>query len=356
VTAPAHPAELESLLAAYPLPATWRIETCLVDSTAVQGLSVEIVGVAAKASDGREALGSAGERGRRPFARAFFELAERIAILEALSSSSAPRSVLGPARAPSEPASTWSFPEASATASYRYSRSNGVAAGADWNLARSAARAELIERDRILRSWYGLIAPERVPLPEDVALGALSAHYEFLAYAFPERPENAVSKASGGVGRGKAELEVVAVFGFPREPSVPLISGSGAGPTRAAAWDRALGECLQRWAFLWGESIPEREPEFSPSPDYHQELFLWPAMHQRLRAWLDGAHLGCFPALSLAALEPERIGYLDLTGELPCELCVVRAVSDEALPLVFGRGHPAFCGDLPATLAVHPLA
>lgn len=336
------PPELISLLSAHPLPSSWQLVDCFVGATALDGLCVQVVGLVARSNDGREAIGSAGERNAVPFARAFFELMERVVVLETLSKRDVIHPLLDEDGVSVDAA--WKFPSAPADVSYRYARSNGVAAGSDWSGACAAARAELIERDRILRSWYGLSVPEPLPLPDEPALVSLAPYYDFALYGFPS------CSAAGD------QLHVLALFGFPRQSSAPLIAGSGAGETRVAAWQRAFGECLQRWAFLWDESIPDAEPTFAPTAEYHQELFLWPVMHDALRAWLAGEHASDCLRASIQRREEARMSFLNLGGGSSANLTVVQAVSTAALPLVFGRGHPDVIGELSAELAVHPIA
>ena len=36
----------------------------------------------------------------------------------------------------------------------------------------------------------------------------------------------------------------------------------------------------------WGEELPQELPDFAPTPDYHQELFLYPGSLARFRDWL----------------------------------------------------------------------
>lgn len=335
-------AELAALRASAPLPQGWDIAESLFEVTEVPGLSVAIAGLFARAADGREALGSAGARGSVPVARAYFELFERIAVLEALAEPRALYTVRGPEGQADSVGFAEVFPEPPPSACFKYSRSNGVAAGPSWSAACAAAAAELVERDRLLRAWYGEGQPARVALPEDEAFRALEPWYELQAYSFAPRTTL------------RAGLAVAAVYGFPKVAEAPLVFGSAAAATLPAALDGAKRECLQRWAFLWGQRIPSEAPSFATTADYHQELYLWPEMHARLRRFLAGGHVGLATLEGSLGADAGPSRFIDLS--LAAGPAVARAVARTALPLTFGRGHPLALGDLPESLSVHPIA
>jgi hypothetical protein len=336
--------ELEALQSSSPLPEGWRLSEPLFDAASVPGLRLDLVGLLARAEDGREALGSAGARDGLPVARAYFELFERIAVLDA---QARPRERYNAWRADGQRESlsfAEVFPQAPAGAAFQYSRSNGVAAGPTVLQACEAAAAELVERDRLLRAWYGQALPVRCSLPHDPAFSALEPWYEFEAYSFPSRiPRD-------------TEFSVAAIFGFPKLTDAPLVFGTAAGATQARSLSAALRECLQRWGFLWGERIPSAAPSFSPTADYHQEFFLWPAMHAAVRDFLSGAHSGLDRLCAIAERTEAPHRFVDLSP--PTGARVVRAVPGPGaeLPLTFGRGHPAARRALPESLCVHLIA
>jgi hypothetical protein len=120
-----------------------------------------------------------------------------------------------------------------------------------------------------------------------------------------------------------------------------------------AAEQRAVRETLQRLGFLWGEAIPDSEPEVQRTADYHQELYLWPPKQVTVRAWLGGAHLGRFGSFPPAARG--RAGFVDITPEhLGGRLRVAKMVTGVGLALTFGLGHPHVAGA--AVLGAHPIA
>lgn len=345
MSAQASHAELERLQAGCPLPSGWQLAPALIDVAEVPGLSLDLVGLLARAADGREALGSAGARGELPIARAYFELCERICVLEALAR---PRDRYSAQRADGTLESlTFDevFPVAPPGAAFQYSRSNGVAAGRTWAEACAAAAAELVERDRLLRAWYGQLLPVRCALPSDLAFRALETWYEFEAYSFPSY-----------FGADRCEPFVAAIFGFPKVADAPLVFGTAAASNSDDALRGALRECLQRWGFLWGERIPSEAPSFSPTADYHQEFFLWPAMHATVRDFLAGTHIRFAPQSVFGERKEVAHRFVDLSPATGVH--VARAVPGPGgeLPLTFGRGHPSVRVRLPESLRVHPIS
>lgn len=338
---PTLPEPVAELLDRHPLPGDFTVSECFVGSTELAELAVHVVGMIASSPDGRSVSGSAGERETVPFARAYFELFERAALLDAERAPGA-RTRLNAAGERLVGREPWAFPSVPGDASWRYARSNGVAVGRDFASAARAARAELVERDRLLCAWYGQTQPLRRELTADPAWGALSPWYELEAYEFPASDAD------------DSELSAAAVFGFPKVAEAPLIYGAAADWTLERAIRRAGAEALQRWAFLWGETIPDREPEFAPAADFHQELYLWPAMHARLRDWLAGSHRHSAPALAPRGPRREPPEFVEV-GSFP-ELMAVRAIPDRELPLVFGRGHPNAPHHGREPFLVHPIA
>lgn len=334
--------ELEALQKACPLPNGWELGEPLFDTGEVPGLCVKLVGLLARAEDGREALGSAGARDSLPVSRAYFELFERIAVLEALARPAVRYSACRDDGSSESLGFADVFPAAPPDAPFQYSRSNGVAAGRSWFEACASAHAELVERDRFLRAWYGELEPVRCALPNDPAFVALQDWYEFEAYSFPSRV------------RAVTALEVAAVFGFPKRAEAPLVFGSAASATPSLALAAALRECLQRWGFLWGERIPSEAPGFMPTADYHQEFYLWPATHRPLRSFLAGAHRGLAVLRSSPEGAPAGCRFVDLSPATGAR--VARAIPGAELPLTFGRGHPFAHPVLPESLCVHPIA
>jgi hypothetical protein len=277
-------------------------------------------------------------------ARAYYELLERTSVLEALECGVDDYLVRDhEGRAVGKVGRNDVFPRSPEEATLVYSRSNGVAVASSWPAACRAAALELVERDRVLRSWYGALRPRAVPLGVWQPPTRLWDAYELEAHAF-----DGVDAACSVAVRG--------VFAFPRRPDAPLTYGFAAGATEQQALGAAMRECLQRLAFLWGEPLPAEPPAFAPTAEYHQEFFLQRSMHEHIRRWLAGRLVDRTPDLGRPAKAfPDR--FVDLTPPaLAGRTHVVRALPGDELPLVFGRGHPKVSGVLPAELAIHPIA
>lgn len=336
---------LKRLLTEYPLGPRWETPSTFIECADVLGVRVQLAGLVARNTDGSEATGSAADPTRVPLRRAYWELVERATVWDAMCAREKTfelRDATGTVRACGNYDQV--FPESPPNARWTYSRSNGVAAGGTFSEACRFAFAELVERDRVLRSWFGHGRTKPVALPAHSMRDRLRTAYDFRAYLFPPGETRSVG----------SEFEAAAVFGFPIAPDVPLVFGTAASRSSRAALTRAWRECIQRLGFLWGEPIPTAAPDFARRAEYHQEFYLWPASHERLRAWLDGMHASQCHPLSTSPDLPAS--FVDLTpAHLKGRLHVVKAVGGDALPLVFGEGHPR----VPAAaqhLQVHPLA
>jgi len=334
---------LEELLRRYPLVGEWSRPTLYTETVGLGGLALNLCGLATE-SVGECVTGSAADLDEMPLLRAYFELVERTTLISAGREPSREfivKDVRG--HTVGHAPSCQIFPQSTDPAR-RFARSNGVAVGASWTTACRAAHWELIERDRVLRSWYGETRPCPLELPSRPWLTALEENYEFRAYAFPE---------ASGERHGTA----IGVFSFPRSEAHPLAYGFAADTTSARAFERAASECLQRLGFLWGEALPTEEPPAAPTAEYHQEVYLQHSRHERVRDWLAGVHALTPCAIQQRArtsLVPE---FADLTPEtLRGELFVAKALPCCEVDLIFGRGHPAVLGPLPEAFQVHPIA
>jgi hypothetical protein len=308
------------------LPEGFSEPEAFVDDIDLFGVRVRRAGLATSGPGGLELTGSAAALDEDPVARAGFELLERVATALAVAART--------------PASHGAFPESDAPERYRHARSNGIALHASLETARTRARYELAERDRILRAWYGETTPARVSGEHEhltvpmraVALALASGGaYDVEIHAFPDDGRCLASR----------DLAVAGAFLFPRRAGLPLAMGFGARPLLGDAAEAALREALQSVAFLWGEPLAEAPV---PGPTALQQLEFWQGASraEALRGWLAGDHVrhaGSLARLGLGgrAEGPDApVHFHDLTPSWSPGLHVVRATCDAALPLVFG--------------------
>lgn len=316
----------------------WEVVELVDDTVSVDGITLHRTGITATSATGATAFGSAASLDGSPFHRAYAELVERAAIMEALfgSMESFPsRNALAHPQG-AVPKSTV-FPQSDAE-TWQFARSNGVASAATWEDACRRAQEELAERDALLRAWYAGTTPERIAVPTQLL--PPTTRYDWHAGVLPTR-------------KWAGELEVVMIFAFPRTENLPLLRGFGAATERSVATRRALAECLQSLAFLADEPLPTAAPDPSASPLYHMDSYLYPGSHGRLRDWLFG-QVSKTNAMDLPRPQDTVVvSFADLTpAGAPSSWKVARALCDDALPLTFGDGPPW----VPQPLRAHPIA
>jgi hypothetical protein len=326
--------DINSLLADYMQTKRWMmIDTCVDTITVGHNLKIALAGFTARNEVGQIVAGSAGSINENPELRARFELLERMRVADAfinpneflLSKIDLDGSKLG-----------WSsaficFHSSPRPSLWTYARSNGFSLHTHFGLAVNNAAFELIERELILRSWAGKGVPQQIEDRQLMdGLQGLSELYKIDAYSF------------GSLGWKEAGKEVFVrgFFLFPLVKDIPLCYGFGASDNKEQALMKAKDECLQRLGFLWGEEIPKQEPEFAPNPQYHQEYYLYPEHHKKLKNWL----LGKRTVSVKAGLEQISIQLykFDRNNE-PTHL--VYATSEQVLPLAFGKATDLY-GDL----------
>jgi hypothetical protein len=329
------------------LPDTWSPPEIVEDVVVADGVELWRAGLASVGPGAEEVTGAAADPSGSPIDRSIYELVERVCTLEAMRASEgvlAVRDAAGNRRGEASPAAV--FPTSSDSMLWRHARSNGVALHDSWQSAVLRATWELVERDRVMRSWYGAIAPERLAFDAQTTVLGAARSFAWEAYRF-----------AGDSGAGSPAVEVIGLFGFPESDALPLVFGYGARPDRAAALAAALTEATQLLAFLWGEPVTDQAPPMTPSAMFHLEYFQVPAHRPLLRRWLASGH-----ADFAARVERRRpwalddVAFVDLTPAWlqECGFCVVKALCDAALPLVFGLAPHA--AHLPDELRVHPVA
>lgn len=329
--------ELENLLREYPFPKDWEPPELFQEIAVVGRLSLPTWGLVSRRTSGEMVTGSSCGEDRPSFARAFFELLERMSIVEAERTLCGPIPLWGIDRARvGERSPSEVFCRESGGGQWQYARSNGVACHSDREEACRRASRELVERDRILASWFGECPPQPVA-PTSGLWPLLDELYEVRTYLFPDT---------------SSEVSVAGAFAFPKSVGIVLSYGFAAGTTRRESLEKAEEECVQRLCFLSGAAIEEKAPEFAPTAQFHQEWYLRASGTTRLRAWLSGAH-GSFVGKKLARQTP-RLAFVDLTPPpLRGKLWIVKAISDELRKLTFGYG--PIPESFPKELSIHPI-
>ncbi|HLD99338.1 MAG TPA: YcaO-like family protein [Bdellovibrionota bacterium] len=340
---------LDEYLNQYPLPPGWSVPENFHEVLAELGTPVHLVGLSIQHQNGRIVTASAAQINTLPIDRAFFELIERISVLEILDKIKSGKNRLHLRTATGtilqEVDAESVFPEDPAPEKSRYSKSNGVAAFSDFSGACDRASLELIERDRLLRSWFGGPAPKR--LPDSIHAGweirdSLTRYYSSETYLFEDSTSSPDSP------------QVVGIFCFPKSNDRLFVFGFGSGSSIADALSHAQSECLQRLGFLWDQEMTEAPP-FSPTPNYHQELFLGEEGAGKVRCWLDGGNR--MKAPSNTTRHKGEFLFVDITPKnLIGKLAVAKAIAPDRLPLIFGHGYEELIPQLSPELFIHPIA
>jgi hypothetical protein len=294
--------ELDQLLNQYPLSERWKSPELFQDELAIGDLKIQRVGVFTQDTNDQLITGSAVAIGEVPLQRAYFELLERMSNFDAEKGS-----------------------DSNAQARWKFSKSNGVAAHTDLSRAMQFAHMEILERDHLLRSWLGALAPEKISVESPAIPQTLWSEYEFEAYQLSARD---------------SFWKTIGVFGFPKGNLLPNVYGFSTRHSAGLAIQKAASECLQSLAFLYDEEILPELPEFRPSPDYHQALFTRPEARVLLRKWLAGEFTQREAPEIVKKRSPDADlpTFSDLTpSHLKSRLHVVRAHVADAIPLFFGR-------------------
>jgi YcaO cyclodehydratase, ATP-ad Mg2+-binding len=326
---------LRDLQKRYPLPEGWAPPDAFAETIEFGASRIELSGLSVTSPQGQLITGSAAsaDASHSCVLRSYFELLERVSVIAAMSARIGEYELRDPVgRSRGRVARGAVFPESSEPDRWQPSRSNGVALHTDWKDACDRAAAELVERDWVLRSWYGESVPERSVLSDALVPEGVRRLADWQAFRF----------ASGASAIGKG-LTVIAVVGIPRDDGIPLTYGFAGGVGIGEATRAAAGEALQRFGFLFGEEIPREAPKLSPTPDFHQEFFLYPPSRGLLEAWLCGGLPESRPREEEAhrpdepSTEASSPLFVDLTPpHLRGSLFVAKAVCPMAEPLVFG--------------------
>lgn len=322
---------------------SWKKIDEFKDEVTVGEKLIYLAGVAWKNVEEKVATGSAASDEMLPQDRAYFELFERIIALESLQEKEFPlfdRNNSSLKKVPNH----FIFPNHGDT--FKYSISNGMAFHTEASLAREKARSELIERDRVLRSWYGETKPLKIQLPLHFQqkMAPLSQLYQIEAFHFTPLHTDAES----------LEYSVTGIFALPRNEKHPLVYGLGCHKGIEESIDHAWGECLQRMGFLINEEKITKLGEFTPTALYHQDYYLTKVGEQKIYDWLAHGNKSNlkFPKPQISQIKFADITPLSLRGS---NIIVYRAIEENHIPLIFGKNYQLHNQLIPFELQIHPI-
>lgn len=321
---------IKKLKTDFPIPAQWKEVDFFSETVQIGDLQIHCVGYSYE-SNGTLVTGSAASSQEKPFDRAYFELLERLSIVEAMRSEKTFTCIKTGQTIRSKDL----FPQSNSP-EWNYARSNGVALGLTTDQASLRASQEAIERDIILRSWLGNFPPQELFLSHEELKyqKLLSPFYDMKSYAFPVI---------------KNQTYVCMSVLFPLNDAHPQLHGFGAGSSVDLAQIKAAEEAIQRLAFLWGDNFCE-DLTFQPTPLYHQNFFLQPTGKRQLKSWLNFSHES-YPFNHLDV----PVSFFDITPDFLKKYKVIKALSVECLALKFGKAAYQPFKDLSYDHSIHPI-
>ncbi|OFZ82042.1 MAG: hypothetical protein A2583_15810 [Bdellovibrionales bacterium RIFOXYD1_FULL_53_11] len=307
------------------IPGRWKKPEEFRQEVDVLGIKLFLSGFSSS-NGAMELVGSSAGMDRHEPERSAFELLERITTVEA------------------EESGLIAFDKLDGIC--RYSKSNGIAIHTDKNTALQKSYFEVVERDRVLRSWFGDIANPVVlrSCPDVRLLGRL----EPLAAVFDLRVFEFVENLS------RSKTFVHGFFGLPKNDNAACFFGFGADSEESASIAKAVGEGLQRLGFTWGEKADFDPAAFKPTAIDHLLYYHDPARNGLIRRWCsngNGRYLKFIPH------EPPRCVWNNIAlKSMQDRIYAYQCKSDDLLPLTFGFDHPYARGLVPDEIRVHPLA
>ncbi|MFW7381186.1 MAG: YcaO-like family protein [Oligoflexus sp.] len=327
----------------------WQITEPFQQKVKIEGLQLYICGLQAIHPVYGEVVGSGANLGDFPQNQAWYELLERIATVESFQRKSFPYLDPTSGKKLGKLSLDKVFPQPGKPiqkADFQYAKSNGIALHTNWSEACLRACCELVERHLVLASWLGYVMPIEMKPPLDMSpLQQLADIYEVKRIGFGWQRIDSFSEAIFTSG----------VILLPYDLTAPLIMGFGAGMSQQDSLVKAEAEALQRLGFLWGEELPSCEPAFHPTPLFHQEYYLFPGNRRKIENWLAGKHRS-FCQNDRSFPQVLQLKFVDLTSADLQNFKVVKAISPQSIPLVFGKWRQGEFGSIPEDLIIHPIA
>lgn len=204
---------------------------------------------------------------------------------------------------------------------------NGVAIHFRKARACENAKLELIERDRVLRSWFGQCKPTMISGVASSFDHKISNIYSISYYTIKLNPSDPYT--------------TIGYFGFPKDPDLhPLFFGFGSATALEAACKKASHAAIQNLGRAWNKQSSSQPSPLDPTSQQQQEYFLLPSNHQKIKDWLDGKSSNNEYGLKaeLVPLKNMQMNFFDITpAEFNKKFFVIKAESLQTIPFWFGK-------------------
>ena len=329
----------------------WTFEPAFKENLNVCGIPIYGVGLSANHPEFGEMIGAAASIGDSPDDRAYFELCERITIIENIKkgpdSCFEIRDLEGVSRSLRRASDVFGKEvfEHPPESKFQLSKSNGIALHDSWEDACYGAAKEALERHHILNSWLGRVKPKLIDHPRESGLANLKDLYEVSYYLLGHSTVETLDESF---------FTVVAYFKPKSEKidEIPVLYAFACEKTLDLAIRKAELELTQRLCFLWDEEIPKKEPDFMANPYYHQEFYLLPKNINILDFWLEGSFGGSEVYANKECISFE---FAELRSDSFPQYYIAKALSDQTIDLFFGVKDDDVWGKLNDLQKIHPI-
>ena len=308
----------------------WEVSDSFVGEVDILGRKISLSGIEATSNEGIAVVGSAASISKSPFDRSFYELIERITIIEGLKKG--PHSIFplrdlkGNLIREVDGEKTFGVDSFTKNDSYQLSKSNGIALHDSWEDACYSAGAELVERHHILASWFGQTNVEKLDFKPDRDLSFLESHYNIDCYKLGE---SKVTTFSESMVTAMVYLKPKAEY----SDKIPCVYSFSCKSDLADALTGATKEILQRIGFLWNEDLPNNPIEMMPNAHFHGDFYLVKENQKYLDMWLANSF---FKGDSSFAEREIRLEFIDISDSTVSEYKVAKAISKDTIDLYFG--------------------
>lgn len=272
-----------------------EIEYCETERSIISNEQITTSGIVLKFKDGKELFGAASSLSNNdPMMIAAFECLERFLILDQ--------------KYIQENNDTY------------FTASNGIAFHETYEKACINAQLELIERSEILKSWYKNQTAKII----NSSIFCQEFYDSFKVWCFD------FSNIEG--------VYVIGIFAMQNEFPTKFYCGFGSSTNLKEAELKAKKEFLTRLSFLINQPLDAIDSIPKNTGLYHQEFYLHSENYSHLIDWFSCIAVdqkvksSLFPVIKFEKISPEHW----------TDFCVVKAYSNETIPLFFGAPPKSF--------------